>query len=243
MYKIVIIFSLFTTLIFSATSQQVDEYMSITHSDRELIEIEKMFSNLSDTMNLEDDNISQQITISYQTYLGKHISENEMNKLLALYRKPIMQQYINETDMFDIPAEEMEIFLAALKENPLSTERQDLINELVATIINEDLLLKFYNSMMQRYQGKKKNQDKNEKSKKALTTEEKQFIKLMKKGITDELLYGTQVLNLDEIKKINKLMKSSVITKVINIEHEAIIQIMENFIKNIIAESNNLEKK
>jgi len=45
------------------------------------------------------------------------------------------------------------------------------------------------------------------------------------------------------MKKINTIMKSSVITKATKVEHEAIIAIMNDFIKNIITKPKNLEKK
>jgi len=246
MYKIVILFSLFSTFVFSATSQQIDQYMSTTHSDRALIEIENMFSNLSDTMDLSDDNISEQITLDYQIYLGKHISEDEIEELLALYRKPVMQQYINEMDMVDIPNEEMENFLLTLKEEPLSTERQDIVDELLKTIVNEELLLNFYKSMMQRYPTKSDSNQSKEKesnSTKKPTEEEKKFLNIMKKGIEQELLYGTQVLSLEEMKKVNEIMKSSVITKARRVENEAIINIMNNFITRIISQPKEAEKK
>ena len=229
MYKIVIFFSLLATLMFSATSQQVDQYMSTTHSDRELIEIEQMFSKLSDNIDLSDDNISNQITIDYQIYLGKHISEDEMEELLALYRKPVMQQYINEMDMVDIPEDEMNNFLLSLKEEPISTERQDIINDLLETMVNEDLLLDFYESMMQRYLND------NNASSKQPSKEAKRFITIIKKGVEQELLYGTQVLSLDEMKQVDKIMKSSVISKATKVESEAIIEIMNRFIKRIVS--------
>jgi len=246
MYKIVILFSLFITLTFSATSQQVDQYMSITHSDRALIEIENMFSNLSETVDLADDNSSEQITLQYQIYLGKHISEDEMEELLALYRKPVMQLYINEMDMVDIPQEEMKNFLLTLKEEPLSTERQDIVDNLLKSIINEELLLDFYRSMMQRYSTNNEHNQTMEKennNSKTLTKDEEKFLDIMKEGIKNELLYGTQVLSIEEMKQINELMKSSVISKARKVENEAIINIMNAFIACIISKPQEVEKK
>ena len=246
MYKIVILFTLLTHLLFSATSEQVDRYMTLTHSDRALVEVEQMFSNLSSTVDSSNENIDQKLTLDYQIYLGKHISEDEMDELLALYRKPIMQLYVNEMDMFDIPDDEMESFLTTLKEEPLSTERQDIIDELLESIVNEELLLNFYNSMMQRYQIKDENQNKNLKkktttgknsSKRTLTSDEKEFIDIIKEGTLQELLYGTQVLSLEELKEINTIMKSSLLQKVTKVENEATINIMNNFINNITSKA------
>ena len=247
MYRIVILFTLATHFLFCATSQQVDQYMSTTHSDRELIEVEQMFSNLSNTMNLSDDNISNQITLDYQIYLGKQISKDEMEELLALYRKPIMQQYVNEMDMVDIPEDEMENFLVTLKEEPLSSERQDVIDELLKSILNEDLLLDFYESMMQRYTIMDNDENKS-KEKKSTTTqkpskEAKRFLGIIKKELEHELLYGTQILSMEEIKQVNEIMKSSVVSKARKVENEAIIEIMNNFIKQILLEAKKVEKK
>jgi len=247
MYKIIILLTLCTNLIFSATSEQVDQYMGLSHSDRVLMEIEKMFSNLSESMETSDENRSNELTLDYQIYIGKHISDNEMDELLTLYRKPIMQQYVNEMDMVEIPKEEMTDFLNALKENPLSTERQEIVDELLKTIVNEELLLNFYTNMMQRYQVKDDNNQTKKResnsSKKIRTKEEQQFIDIMKSGIRQDILYGTQVLSLEEMKKINNIMQSSIMRKITKIENEAIIEIMNNFIKSIVSKPKTQEKK
>jgi len=247
MYKIIILLTLCTNLIFSATSEQVDQYMGLSHSDRVLMEIEKMFSNLSESMETSDENRSNELTLDYQIYIGKHISDNEMDELLTLYRKPIMQQYVNEMDMVEIPKEEMTDFLNALKENPLSTERQEIVDELLKTIVNEELLLNFYTNMMQRYQVKDDNNQTKKResnsSKKIRTKEEQQFIDIMKSGIRQDILYGTQVLSLEEMKKVNNIMQSSIMRKITKIENEAIIEIMNNFIKSIVSKPKTQEKK
>jgi hypothetical protein len=220
--------------------------MSLTHSDRTLIEIENMFSNLSDTINLADDNSSEEITLEYQIYLGKHLSEDEMDELLALYSKPVMQLYVNEMDMVDIPQEEMENFLLTLKEEPLSSERQDIIDELLKSIINEELLLDFYRSMMQRYPNTNENNQSIEKESnntKNPTKKEQMFLDIMKKGIEQELLYGTQVLSIEEMKQINNLIKSSVVSKARKVENEAIVNIMNDFIKRILSKPKELTEK
>ncbi len=247
MYKIIILFTLTIHLLFSATSEQVDQYMGLSHSDRALIEIEKMFNNVSESMETSDENRSTEMTLDYQIYIGKHISDDEMDELLALYRKPIMQQYLNEMDMVEIPKEEMNDFLNALKENPLSTERQEIVDRLLKSSVNEELLLNFYASMMQRYQTKDENNQTKKResnsSKKVLTQEEQQFIDIMKTGIKQDILYGTQVLSLEEMKKVNDLIESSVISKIKKVENKAIIEIMNNFIKSITSEPKTVEKK
>jgi hypothetical protein len=240
MYKIVIFLTLFTHLLFSATSDQIDKYMSLIHADRDLIEVEKIFSNIGDSVETSDENTSEEITLSYQIYLGKHLSENELDELLTLYRKPVMQQYITEMDTVEIPEGEMQEFLLSLKENPLPTERLDIIDELIATIINEDLMLDFYQSMVKLYnkdivEGNSTKKQESNSSKKAPTAEEKKFLEVIKEGVKQELFYGTQVLSMEELRQVNEIMKSSVITKATKVETEALIEITNIFINRIVS--------
>lgn len=244
MFKIFTLTALSLSLLFAATSEQVDQYMSLSHSDRALVEIEQMFEDLSQTLETTDSNQSQQITLAYEIYIGKHISEDEMDELLAIYRKPVMQRYVVEMDTTEIPREEIEEFMRTLEENPPSTQRMDIINNLVENIIDEETMLKFYQSMMQRYIPKENNNsnETNSSSIKESNAQEKEFIDMMKKATKQELLYGTQVLSMEEMREINDISKSSLMTKMTKVENEAVIAIMDNFIKLIVSEPKSLEK-
>ena len=244
MFKIFTLTALSLSLLFAATSEQVDQYMSLSHSDRALVEIEQMFEDLSQTLETTDSNRSQQITLAYEIYIGKHISEDEMDELLAIYRKPVMQRYVVEMDTTEIPREEIEEFMRTLEENPPSTQRMDIINNLVENIIDEETMLKFYQSMMQRYIPKENNNsnETNSSSIKESNAQEKEFIDMMKKATKQELLYGTQVLSMEEMREINDISKSSLMTKMTKVENEAVIAIMDNFIKLIVSEPKSLEK-
>lgn len=228
---------LFTSLLFSATSEQVDQYMSLSSSDRELIELEKMFDNLVQSLEIDDDNLSSQITLAYQIYLGKHISEDEMEELLTVYRKPVMQHFIVEMDSTEIPEEEVNNFLRTIEENPLPTQRMDIIDNLRDNLVDDETMRNFYKIMMQRYVSvqKETNQTNKEHNTTAATKAEKEFIEIIKEGTKRELLYGTQVLSIQEMQELNDIYGTPLMKKVTKIENEAIIDIMNNFIQAIIS--------
>jgi len=244
MFKLLALTAFSLNLLFAATSEQVDQYMTLSHSDRDLIAVEQMFDNLSQSMETSDSNQSEQITLAYETYIEKHISEDEMDELLAIYRKPVMQRYVVEMDTSEIPKEEMEEFLLTLEENPPSTERMDIIDKIVDNSIDEETMINFYKSMMQRYIPKERNssEDTNSSSTKELNPQEKEFIKMMKEATKQEFLYGTQILSMEEMREINDILESSLMTKVTKVENEAVIEIMDNFIKMIVSEPKSLEK-
>ena len=222
---------LFSFPLFSATSEQVDQYLSISKADSELIAIEQVF----DSMRADEDNTSQEINQLYSLYLEEHLSSKELEELLELYRTPIMQRFVVEMEMGGVPADEMQIFLNSLKEEPLSSERKDIIENILKHTVDEEQILAFYKSMTQRYRPKieKKSNDKNITQKPS--KQEESFLKMMKKDAKESLLYGTQVLSMEEMKELNTALKSSIISKASKVESQAMIHVMDAFIQGIVA--------
>lgn len=243
MFKFILLSTLSLQLLFAATSEQVDQYMTLSHSDRALIEIEQFFENLSQSTETSENNQSEQITLAYEIYIGKHISEDEMEDILAIYRKPVMQRYVVEMDTTEIPETEMKEFLLTLEEHPISTERMDIVNKIIDHIIDEETMLTFYKSMMQRYIPQEDNREKerSDTKKREPNSDEQEFINLMKDATRQELLYGTQVLSMEEMREIHDIFGSTLMSKITKVENEAVIQIMDNFIKLIVSEPKILE--
>ena len=228
--KTILFLLVLSQLLFSATSQQIETYLTVSKADSELIAIEQVF----DSMRADDDNSSEEINQIYSLYLEEHLSANEVDELLALYRTPIMQRYVIEMDMGELPRDEMKIFLDSLKENPLTTERLDIIDNILKHTVNDKQILAFYSSMTQRYQPKQNQVDKN--STKKPSKKEEAFLKMMKKGAKNSLLYGTQVFSLEEMKELNSALKASIITKASKVESDAMIFVMDTFIQAIVAQ-------
>ena len=235
MKKITLLLTSLLCLSWSATQEQVMNYLSLSKADRELIEIEQVFDNMRQNLDTED-NSSNEINQRYSEYLQEHLSDNEMEELIQLYQTPIMQRFVTEMDLVDIPQEEMENFLLSLKEEPLEGERQDIIDEIVKLTVKDEEVINFYKSMTQRYGSRQKEKSPNtnkENNSTQYTPQEQQFLEGMKKGAKNALLYGTQVLGMEEMSELRQALKSSIISKASNVESEAMIDVMDNFIQNI----------
>jgi len=223
--------SLSTYLLFSATTEQINQYLSLSHSEQQVIALEQVFDSMREKQETEENNEStSQVSIVYQEYLEEHLSSNEIEKLLALYRQPTMSRYTSEIKNFSINEEDMNAFLESLKEEPLLTEREEIVENIIDVLINEKLQLNFYRSMMQRYQ--KKNEENNSSK---ITSREKSYIESMKKSAKEHLLYGTQVFSMEEIKELKESIGSSIFQKVKKVENEALVKIMNNYIQGIVS--------
>ena len=243
MKKILLILTLCTHTLFSATTEQVVQYLSLSHSEEQVLSIEQVFDSMRQSQERNENNEStSQVSIVYQEYLEDHLSSNELEKILALYRTPAMERYASEVKSFSINKEDMDAFLESLKEEPLSTERKAIIDTIVDTLINKKLQLNFYRSMMQRYpQSKENNNSENNES--TMTPREENYVNSMKEAAKNHLLYGSQVFSMEEMKELEDAITSSIFIKVKQVENEALVQIMNNYIKGVISKPKRMEEK
>jgi len=237
------------SVLMGATSEQITQYLSISHSEQQVISIEQVFDSMRQKQeqngSVESNESTSQVGIVYQEYLEEHLSHNEIEEILALYRTPIMERYVDEIKTLTINDEDINAYLDSLKENPLATEREEIIDEIISKVINEKLQLDFYRSMMQRYVPKidsnstQKNDDKN--ATKA-TPREKNFVNSMKKSAKNRLLYGTQVFSLEDMEELKKAIGSSIFSKVKRVENEALVKIMNDYIRGVSSKPKRLKE-
>ncbi len=233
-----------------ATTEQILQYLSLSQSEQQVISIEQVFDSMRQKQeqneSVESNESTSQVGIVYQEYLEEHISSNEIEEMLALYRIPAMERYVSEVKTLTINDDDMNAYLESLKEDPLSSEREDIIDEIVSKLINEKLQLNFYRSMMQRYVQKAdsnttKTADENNETK--VTPREQSFVDNMKKSAKNRLLYGTQVFSLEEMKELKKAIGSSIFSKVKRVENEALIQIMNDYIRGVSSKPKRLKEE
>ena len=66
---------------------------------------------------------------------------------------------------------------------------------------------------------------------------------MMKESAKNSLLYGTQVLSIEEMNELNTALKSSIISKVTKVESEAMIHVMDSFITNMVSKPKSIPKE
>jgi len=231
MKRTILLFLITFQTLFSASHEEIVNYLSLSHSEQEIVSMAEVFDAMRQTEENNESNASTtDVETLYQVYLETHISSNEIAKILKLYRSPIMNRYVAEVKNFNINEEDMSAFLDALKEEPLLDEREDIVNDIVKVLINEQLQLNFYRSMMQRYN---ENNSSSQKRDTNMTIREKRYVDSMKKAAKNRLLYGSQVFSLKEMHELKDAIESSIFKKIMQVENEALIQIMNNYIESI----------
>ena len=231
--KFILLFAITIQMLLAATHEEIVNYLSLSHSEQEVISMAQVFDSIRQTQENNESNASTtDVETLYQEYLETHISSNEIAKLLKLYRSAIMNRYVAEVKNFTINQEDMDAYLASLKDEPILSEREDIIDDIVNVVINEKLQLNFYRSMMQRYN---ENNSSTKTSDNNMTKREESYVDSMKKAAKNRLLYGSQVFSLEEMKELKSAIESSIFKKIKRVENEALVQIMNDFIQNIVS--------
>jgi len=231
--KFILLFAITIQMLLAATHEEIVNYLSLSHSEQEVISMAQVFDSIRQTQENNESNASTtDVETLYQEYLETHISSNEIAKLLKLYRSAIMNRYVAEVKNFTINQEDMDAYLASLKDEPILSEREDIIDDIVNVVINEKLQLNFYRSMMQRYS---ENNSSTKTSDNNMTKREESYVDSMKKAAKNRLLYGSQVFSLEEMKELKSAIESSIFKKIKRVENEALVQIMNDFIQNIVS--------
>jgi len=233
MKKVILLFAITLQTLLATTHEEIVNYLTLSHSEEEVVSMAQLFDSMRQTQENNESNASTtDVETRYQEYLETHLSSNEIAQLLTLYHSPIMNRYVTEVKNFTINQEDMDAFLASLKNEPILSEREDIIDDIIQVVINEKLQLNFYRSMMQRYRKKRSSSQNSDNN---MSKREKSYVDSMKKEAKNRLLYGSQVFSLEEMHELKSAIESTIFKKIKRVENEALVQIMNDFIQNIVS--------
>jgi len=226
MKKISLILLAFIQLAFSATPEQVEQYIMVSKADRDLVEMEQMIEEMIPSNSTKS---VETVGIRFNEYLAKNFSEKEMTELIKLYKNPLLLT-LREIDS-ELPEEELNEFNLSLQENPLSTERLYLNKKILENMFDDENIKNMLNGLetkMVKLLGQTKET-------KAITQEdEKSFLNEIREELKLPLLYSTQTLSIEELTELQKLTNTAIIRKANKVELDATMYAIEIFLQDMI---------
>ncbi|HHD75424.1 MAG TPA: hypothetical protein ENK82_06120 [Campylobacterales bacterium] len=227
MKKILLNLMILLQCTFAATPEQVEQYIMLSQADRDLVQMEQMLdefipSNLTKS--------TEVIASRFNEYLEKNLSEQEVSELIDLYKNPLLQT-LRELDS-DIPEEELQEFNLSLQENPLSSERLDLNNEIIENMVDDEDLKNMLHGLEEKILKLSGEENHNEK---VLTEEdEKAFLSETRETFRLPMLYTTQTLSLEELNELKDLTNTSLIKKANKVEFHGMMYAIDEFLVEMI---------
>ncbi|SFV52099.1 hypothetical protein MNB_SV-8-869 [hydrothermal vent metagenome] len=217
MNKPLFIVILLSNLIFSATPEQVEQYISVSNSEEQLIALEGQFSKMQNNLNRLESNTSeasenydmQLLSIRFREYLQKNISEDEMNEILKQYKSILLLQFVSAQNDPDFDPKVAANYVKELQKNPEASVRIELAEKIANALYKKESVTILFDNLIKPLMrnsigGNKINDEIMKKSRDS-------YIKMMSEQGKTETIYLTKDFTQDELEALLKIVQTPAI--------------------------------
>ena len=210
MTKLLITITLLTQLLFCATEEQVEQYLSISNAEEELLTLEAQFSFMQNGFS-QDSNTStydmQLLSVRFRDYIEKHLSENEMTEVLENYKNVVFLQYISSVSSENHDQNDSDTYNNAIKTDPEAGTRIELVEKISKKLNNEEAITVMFDELMkplmQNAKGGQKLDDAYMKKRR------ESYMKSRVQDSKNETLYATKDFTMDELEELLTIAETS----------------------------------
>ena len=216
--KTLFAFILLTQVLFSATTEQVEQYLSVSSSEEQLIELESQFSQMQQNINsikkdesASDEYDMQLLSIRFREYIQKQLSEDEMNDILEQYRNVVLLKFVSVQNDTEYDEKEAQDYSEALKTEENASVRLDLLDKISNTLFNKENVGILFDNLMKPLLQNSMGGEKI--SAESLKTNREAYIK---RNIADgklETAYTTREFTLEELETLLEIVKTPAIER------------------------------
>ena len=213
---------LFTILILSstlvsATPEQIEKYISVSNSEEQLIELERQFSQMQNSINSKsvDTEASstydmQMLSIRFRDYLQKNLSENEMDEILLQYRKVVLLKFVSVQGDTEYDEKEAEAYMQTLQVEENASVRMDLLAEITNTLYNDEHIGILFDNLMKPFLENSKGSDNIDDER--MKQNKEGYIKRKRAAGKVETAYSTREFTVEELEDLLKIVETSAIS-------------------------------
>jgi len=206
MKKLLYLLSLFTMTLFAATPEQVEQYLMISHSEEELLELESGFAAMQQRIDGNGTTYdTEMLTVRFREHLQTNLSEDEMQKVLENYKSPALLKFVYESS--DPEGNYMEILKYAkeAEANPELESRIEMVNKINKYYSNEEAITQMFDTLitpiMKRMRPNNSDDEKIEKMRKT-------YLESMIKNGYRQILYATREFSTEELDELLEISKT-----------------------------------
>jgi hypothetical protein len=216
MKKILLSVIVFSTLLFSATPEQVERYLSVSYSEEQLLELEKQFSVMQNNLNSSDENASssydmQMLPIRFREYLQKELSESEMDEIIKQYRNVLLMRFISAQNDSEYDPKKAEAYVESLKKDPDAAVRIELAEKIGEALYQkENIGILFDNLMKPLIQNSIGGGKMNEES---MKQSRENYIKMMIETGKTETIYASKDFTVEDLDGLLQIVNTPVMER------------------------------
>lgn len=202
MKKILITLTLITQLLFSASLEQVESYLSLSNALEEVIEMESQFASMQSSFTQETNSSydMQMLSIRFKDYIEKNLSEDEMNEILGHYRNVLFLQYSSAMSTLSSEGNETMQYIKSLEDEEDGKLRIELVDKLSQIFYNsESVAIMFDNLMKPFIESSKGAKDLDEDN---MKKRRKDYIDFLLDSMRENTLFATKDFMIEELEEL-----------------------------------------
>lgn len=212
--KTILAFGLLTFNSFAATPEQVEQYLTVSNSEEELISLESQFSAMQKNIQQIDSNATksktydmQMLSLRFKDYLEKNISEDEMTEILENYKNVVLLQFVSassEAETADPAA--IKSYLSTLEKSEESKARMNIVEKISKEFYSKEGIMVLFNDLMKPLIEKGIGGHKIDK--KILKKMQESYIKMMTEASQGITLYASKDFTIAELNELLKVAQT-----------------------------------
>jgi hypothetical protein len=205
---------LFTQLLFSATPEQIEKYISISNSEEQLITLENQFSQMQNNINRisKEESSSydmQLLSIRFREYIQKNVSENEMDEILKQYKNVVLLQFVSVQNDTEYDDKEAKAYMKELQTEENATVRMNLLDEISEKLYQKENIGILFDSLMKPLM--KNSKGSSQIDDETMKKSKEAYVKRMIESGKVETTYSVREFSLEELEELLKIVKTSAI--------------------------------
>ena len=229
MYKLLFIFILTGSFLWSATAEQVEEYLSVSSAEEELLALEAQFSSMQNSFSVREDQKTydmQLLSVRFKDSLQRSLSENEMNEVLENYKNVLYLQFVSTT-MYSPDKNETEAYLFRLQEDETAQERLNILEQISKALNNKESMLVMFDELMKPLlQSANGGTDIDEKM---MDKRRELYMKSRIKDAREETLYNLKDFSIEELDELLTIVKTSSVQREVKVVYVATAYALKEF--------------
>jgi len=230
MIKILFHLTILTSLLVSATPKQVEQYLTISHSEEELISLESAFSSMQNNFSKNADNNAsydiQLLSLRFRDYLERNISDDEMKEILANYNTVALLQFTSASQV-EIDAKIAKTYIAMINDNSEETKRIELIDDICAKMYSKEAMIIMFDSLMKPLmQNGKGSENINDNF---MKEQQKKYLEESVKEARNHTLYITKDFSIEDLEDLYKVAQTSAMDHEVKAVYAATAYALKDF--------------
>ena len=209
MKLLILLFSV--QLLFAATPAQIEEYLSVSSAEEELLELQSNFSAMQNSFSKDANSTvntydMQLLTVRFKEYLERSLSQSEMDEILQNYNKMVYLQFTSNM-MYTPDKNETDSYLFTLEEDETLQERLKILEE-ISKVLNKkkNMTIMFDELMLPLLQNAKGGKSL---KKEAINVRRSSYVKAMQENARKATLFNLKAFSIDDLHTLLEVIKNT----------------------------------